>query len=356
MDVQLKKPALLTPAEIDRWHELRRSSTEFQSPYFHPQFTVDVGEVRDDVEVAVLSEQGQVVGFFPFQRSGQKGQSGRPVGGMLNDAHGVLIEPNTEWTLQKLLKASHLTDWNFHYLIGSQCRERRWNRRVTPSAVLNVAGGFEEYAKRVVSPRMIKQTTDRARKLAQKLGPLKTEWASTSTAAMALLKHWKSKQYVRSGIADVFSFPWTSGLIDRIWSHLSTDFQGVLSVVSAGERVVSLHFGIRSNDILHMWFPVYDPEFSKYSPGMNHILELARCAESQGINQINMGHVNHYKSRVATDYVDTAEGSVDLHLLKKFAKDSYRKTFEWLRHSPLREILKAPGRALRVREEQQQFH
>lgn len=331
---------------------MRRLNNEFRSPYFHPQFTLDAAQARNNVEVAVLSEQGRVVGFFPFQRSGQ---SGRPVAGMLNDAHGVLIEPNASWTWPHLLKSCGLSDWNFHYLIGSQCREQRWNRRITPAVVLNVAGGFEEYSKRVISPRVIKQTTGRARKLEQRFGKLKTEWASTSTDAMSLLRQWKSQQYVRSGITDVFSFPWTTSLIDRIWAHSSTEFQGVLSVVTAGDRIVSLHFGIRSADILHMWFPAYDPELGKYSPGMIHILELARCAAVHGINQIDMGRVNHYKSRVATDYVDTAEGAVDLHLLKKLAKDSYRQTFEWLRHSPLREILKTPGRALRISEEQRQF-
>lgn len=352
MDVQLKQPSLLTQLEIDRWNELRQFNNEFRSPYFHPQFTLDVGKVRNDVEVAVLSEQGNVVGFFPFQRCGQ---SGRPVGGMLNDAHGVLIAAGINWTWPELLKSCGLSDWNFHYLVGSQCREQRWNRQVTPAAVLNVAGGFDEYSKRIVSPRVIKQTKDRARKLEQRFGKIKTEWASTSVDAMRLLRHWKSQQYVRSGIADVFSFPWTTDLIDRVWSQTSPSFQGLLSVVSAGDRVISVHFGIRANDVLHMWFPAYDPELGKYSPGMIHILELVRNATDHEISQIDMGRVNHYKSRVATDYVDTAEGSVDLNPLKKFARDSYRQTFEWLRHSPLRPLLKAPGRVLRACEELRQF-
>lgn len=352
MDVQIKQPSSLTSLELDLWRQLQASRQEFSSPYFHPQFTLDVASVRADVEVAVIKEKGRTTGFFPFQR---RGDVGLPVGGMLSDAHGVLLPNDVDWSWTELLKSSDLKSWNFHYLIGSQSYEHDWTRKIVPGAILNVAGGFEEYSKRVVSKSVIGQTKDRARKLARALGEIRTEWASTDEAAMNLLRSWKSQQYRNSDITDVFSFPWINALLNRIWSHANQEFQGILSVVKAGERIVSLHFGIRSRDVLHMWFPVYDTSLKKYSPGMIHILELARHAPDNGINRIDMGRVTHYKSRVATDYVDTAEGAVELRPFAKLLNAGYDRTFEWLRHSPLRSLAKIPGRMLRIRKEQHLF-
>ena len=56
------------------------------------------------------------------------------------------------------------------------------------------------------------------------------------------------------------------------------DFQGVLSGLYIGEKLVAAHFGMRSRRVLHWWFPAYDPELGKYSPGAQLLLELSRAA------------------------------------------------------------------------------
>jgi CelD/BcsL family acetyltransferase involved in cellulose biosynthesis len=50
---------------IAAWRALQQADPALDSPLFHPEFTRAVAAVRDDVEVAVLEEAGEFVGFFP---------------------------------------------------------------------------------------------------------------------------------------------------------------------------------------------------------------------------------------------------------------------------------------------------
>ena len=110
MKIQTKQPAQLSQEEIDRWQQLVAQSKIFSSPYFHPQFTRDVATIRDDVEVAVISDADQIVGFFPFQRTGK---TAKPVGGLLSDAHGVITDGSAELDFTQVLKECGLVAWRY---------------------------------------------------------------------------------------------------------------------------------------------------------------------------------------------------------------------------------------------------
>ena len=45
-----------------------------------------------------------------------------------------------------------------------------------------------------------------------------------------------------------------------------------------------------TDDILHYWFPVFDPSFSKYSPGTELLIRVAQTACSNGISKIDLGY------------------------------------------------------------------
>jgi CelD/BcsL family acetyltransferase involved in cellulose biosynthesis len=45
-----------------------------------------------------------------------------------------------------------------------------------------------------------------------------------------------------------------------------------------------------TNDILHYWFPAFDPEFSKYSPGTELLTRVAQAACSQAISKVDLGY------------------------------------------------------------------
>ena len=342
----------MSQTELNVWRSIIAADESFSSPYFHPQFILDVASVRSDVEVAVMLDGEQVVGFFPYQRTGN---SARPVGGMLSDAHGAIVQANVEWSWEQLLIDSGLVAWNYHYQIESQIPAAKWYSEVEPAAVMNLQGGFDEYKSRLESKSVVSQSDRKARKLERECGEIRFEWNSKDEGVLELLKEWKSQQYAESDIADVFGFPWTTELLKTIWQKSTPGYEGLLSVLYVGDRPAAIHFGLRAGKVLHQWFPAYDSELNNYSPGVIHLLDMARHAADNGVERIDLGRLCHYKSRVATHCVNVAEGSIDLRPVTRILKQGYHQTFEWLRHSPLRSVARIPGRMLRRLAEQKQF-
>jgi hypothetical protein len=97
---------LIAPSELDSsltdvWRVIQVANDRFSSPYFDPEFTRLVAEVRNDVRVVIIENERRIVGFFPYQRNGLG--LGKPVGGPLSDYHGVICTADSEWTLDGLL-------------------------------------------------------------------------------------------------------------------------------------------------------------------------------------------------------------------------------------------------------------
>ena len=94
-------------------------------------------------------------------------------------------------------------------------------------------------------------------------------------------------------------------------SHDDLELDGVLTTLHAGDRLVAAHFGLRSGRRLAWWFPTYDPEFGRYSPGLALLLDLTTLACDRGIDVIDLGRGEHsYKLRVANGTDHVAQGIV----------------------------------------------
>jgi len=72
---------------LHRWDSLR-AGAQLTSPYFDSEFTRAVARVRDDVKIAIATRDEEIISFLPFQTVGSG--KGFPVGGRLNDWHGVI--------------------------------------------------------------------------------------------------------------------------------------------------------------------------------------------------------------------------------------------------------------------------
>ncbi len=57
-----------------------------------------------------------------------------------------------------------------------------------------------------------------------------------------------------------------------------------------GDRLVAGHFGMLGGDILHYWFPTFDIEFARYSPGTELILRVCQHATTIGVNTVDFGY------------------------------------------------------------------
>jgi CelD/BcsL family acetyltransferase involved in cellulose biosynthesis len=150
------------------------------------------------------------------------------------------------------------------------------------------------------------------RRLELEIGPVHFVSHSTDRDALQQILSWKSRQYRKTGWRDLFALKWGRVLIERIHAAQSGGFAGMLSLLYAGDKLLAGHLGMRSRTVWHYWFPAYDPQFAKYSPGLLLLLKMAEHAPKIGLRTIDLGTgMTLYKRRLMNASVSVAEGSVE---------------------------------------------
>jgi CelD/BcsL family acetyltransferase involved in cellulose biosynthesis len=312
MRVSLIHPRELGPAEIAIWHSMQRATPSLGNPFLSPEFAMAAGRFRPGAQVAILTEDQSITGFFPFER--RRLDTGGPVCGWLTPCQGVIHAPGAEWDPRELLRGCRISAWRFDNLIADQQPFKAYHSAIVASPQIDLSEGFESYyAKaRVKSPRFWKELARRARKLEREFGEVRVVTDSRDPNALRTLLGWKSEQYRRTDHVDRFEQPWLVQLLDILLAARSAQFDGVLSVLYAGERVVAAQFGARTKTLLVGWFTGYETSFGKYSPGLLHIKRLAEEMAAAGICTIDMGGGarNYYKETMKSYDSFVAQGIV----------------------------------------------
>jgi CelD/BcsL family acetyltransferase involved in cellulose biosynthesis len=360
--VDVVSPETLSSDERDAWRRLRATRQEYATPFFSLAFVDAVQWARGDVLVAVLRRGSESVGFFPFHKVGGVAV---PVGRYFNDGHNVIASPATSVDWIWLLKQCDVKAFDFHALVGANPRNRMEQGYGTVQSFSAQLGddstAFLDQLCR--QHRTIRRQSQKSRKLSREIGPITVELDCRDDALLRRTIEWKRDQYRRTHILDLFTPDWTRGLLHRLHQvpHPTApaagapaagaahdDARGLLSVLRAGERVVAAHYGLLDGDMMHYWFPCYDPEFSVYSPGTALFTEIVRESSSFGIRCIDMGYGEQPYKRKQTDLTTT----VTFGCISRSGFYCRRKSLEhhavnFMKMIPLKEPLKKAVRWLR---------
>jgi len=302
----------LSSDQVAVWREIQQSNPVLQNPCFSPQFTQAVAAVRDDVEVAFIWQGDEPVAIFPFQR--KHFSRAIPVGGIVSDYQGLICRKGFRCEPQELLKACGLIAWDFDRLLASQHFFVPCHKYCEPSALIDLSHGYEGYLaeRRTAGTTQIKKCENFMRRMERELGPVRFVRHASDLKWLAQILDWKSQQYLASGWRDLFATKWGRGLVEVIHAKQKTEFAGMLSLLFAGERLVAGHMGMRSDSVWHYWFPAYDRQYAKYSPGLVLLLKMARECEDLGLRSIDLGTgITLYKKRLMNASISVAEGSVE---------------------------------------------
>jgi CelD/BcsL family acetyltransferase involved in cellulose biosynthesis len=342
----------LSLSEWQAWREIQATTAVYSSPYFRPEFAQAVAAVRGDVEVAILHHAGEIAGFFPFQRG--RLNLGKPLGGKLSDYHGPLLRENVPLDARELLSACRLAAWDFDHLVGPTTAFEPYTTVCAGSPQLDLSEGFAAFvqSRKEAGSDTIPRSGQKLRKLIREIGPLQFTAEADDSAAFEQLLAWKSAQYERTGLADVFAFPWTLALLKKLRQHRGAAFSAPLSVLRAGDTLVAASLSLRSHGVLHVWFNGYNPELANYSPGLLFFLQLAEQAESLGVTAIDLGRGDErYKLSLATRSVMLCEGSVTCPSLGTWLRNGWRQARDWVNDSPLKQTAALPAKLIKpVRE------
>ncbi|OON82340.1 GNAT family N-acetyltransferase [Streptomyces tsukubensis] len=316
MDITVLRPGELTAADRASWAAMQakghlNGSPELGNPFLSPEFALAVGRCRRGVRIGVVSEDGQPAGYLPFQRTA--GGVGRAIGLGVSDCQGLVHRPGLDWDARELLRGCGLAVWEFDHLTGGQGPFEEFATHSFDSPVMDVDEGYEAYLTelRSRSPKFTRTTLAKERKLARDRGEVRYVHDERDPEALRTLIGWKSAQYRRTGRSDRFSHPWIAALVEQLFHTAADGAGGLLSVLYAGDRPVAAHFGLRSERVLACWFPAYDPEYAKYSPGLILHLRMAEGAAADGTHHLDLGRGRkEYKDSLKTRDIPVFEGWV----------------------------------------------
>ncbi|MFD3675661.1 GNAT family N-acetyltransferase [Streptomyces sp. NPDC058613] len=304
-------PADMSPADLQLWSALRARTAPVANPFMSPGFCRAVGRVRPGARVAVVRQDGEPAGFFPFER-GRWGR-GRAIGLGVSDCQGAVLHPDVRVDPHQLLRASSLTVWEFNHLESGQDLFLPFATGRFASPVIDLSGGYAHYEDllRAGSRKFLKATLAQDRRLQRRVGPLRFVFDERDPAALRTLMAWKSAQYRRTGRRDRFAQQWINNLVHILAGTRTPDCSGVLSVLYAGERPVAAHFGLRSRTVLSCWFPAYDRDFAPLSPGLVLHLRMIEAAAAAGIDMLDLGRGDAaYKDSLKTRELTVHEGAL----------------------------------------------
>ena len=344
MNITVVPGRRLAPEHIKAWSEAQEADSALASPFLRPEFTLAVAGVRDDVNVGVLEQGGQAVGFFPYQRG--RFSIGHPVGGPLNDLQGVIVRPGIDWDGVQLIRGCGLLEWKYGRLLASQLKPFHLRRH--SSAFIDLSRGYDAYVaekrRAGINPENILRLARKTRKLERDVGPLRFELHSSDATHLATLMKWKFERYAAHGYDDVFGIPWARQLVERLHATQTASFGGTLSVLYAGDEVAAAHMGIRSQSVWHYWFPAYNRKFAPYSPGLMLLLRMAQHALTAGLRSIELGGGDYeYKQTLMNHSIVLAEGTVDRLPLIATARRWRLSSENAIRQSP---FLRPPARTV----------
>ncbi len=337
VEIDVVPAVALTETDIAHWREIQESNPALVSPYFAPEFTRLVAGVRDDVFVAVLGQQGETVGYFPYQRGPWR--VGRPVGGVVSDYQGVIVADRLPCEPATLVRACGLRAWDFDHLIAAQSEFASYQRFCTSSPIMDLSQGYEAYLaeRRAAGGDKISDLGRLERKLERDHGAVTFVPHESDPQMLETLIAWKTSQYIRTGVPNLFAQPWIGEYLRRL-HHIDTPgFGGVFSVLSAGGRPVAMSLDLRSHSVRHGSFTAFDLEFSRYSPGMLLLLMSAEHAASVGLQSFDLGKGDMpYKQQLASGAVPLCEGSVECSASLALVRRVCGAAAGAIRRSPLR--------------------
>nr|WP_232792835.1 GNAT family N-acetyltransferase [Caulobacter hibisci] len=284
------------------WNALRDADPLLASPYFDLRYIETAADCAPGARIAVLERGARIVGFLPFQRRGSVLQ---PLGAPLSDFHGLVAEPGVE--LAQVLALLGAERMRFSGLVT---REPAGELSVRHAMAADLSNGFEAYqAGR--SAAFLKDKRRRARALERDHGQTVFTFERPTPDLLAWLVAQKRDQIRRTHQHDIFACGWTQDLLHRLAKYDDADFCLRLAVLRAGGTIVAAELGLTSGDRHHLWFPIYDQDFARYSPGALMTLETLRAAAALGVARVDFGPSEEaYKEDFAQPMEPVLEGTL----------------------------------------------
>ncbi|MGD0254958.1 MAG: GNAT family N-acetyltransferase [Acidimicrobiales bacterium] len=319
MDVSVNCPQDLSQADLSAWRRLQASDPALDNAFLSPEFVVALGRCRSNVRIAVIRDGAETVAFLPFQK-GPFG-IGWAVGIGASDAQAVICEPEFAFNPIELIRACKLGMWEFDHLVSRMNEFEPCISGTAPAFVMDVREGYDKYMRQRNrgGGRLVRSLAQKRRRLIREHGELEFVFDSTDRTVLGALMDWKSAQY--PGCINQLSRQWIRDLVQELATCDKSGCRGTLSTLSVGGHLIAAHFGIRTATRLSLWFPAYDVDYRRYSPGLQLFFAIAEAASERhvGILDLSKGEMQ-YKTSLSSWAYPVASGRVEVNPLSLLAR------------------------------------
>jgi CelD/BcsL family acetyltransferase involved in cellulose biosynthesis len=333
-DIHLIRADQLSELEVQSWDRILASDPGLDHPQLRPEFILMLAQAGRDVEIAVLRDHSEIVGFFPFVRTLKTWAE--PAAGHTSDFEAIILRRGVECSISQLLTACGLKGWEFAHLSAHQASFSPYHAYLDEAPYMDLSNGFDGYRETLRTRSSILSNTERkSRKLEREIGPISFEYRSEDIGGtLALLNDWKQRQLQRQGFKDMFQLPWISRLLTICSQQETKAFSGIVSVLKAGDQPVAIHYGLQGERVFLSWIPTYHPSYHGYSPGAQLILRVAEAAASEGVTRIDLGRgQNQLKQSLKSSATMLAIGTASSVKSKTFIRNSVLRVKRQLRSS-----------------------
>jgi len=345
---ELKRPSALSAAERDAWAAFTATNPALASPYFRLGFAECCETARDDTRVIVIRKGGAIYGFLPLQ-IGRVGYA-RPLAGPLGDVHGVITEGDTEIDIPSWLNAAGVPLFEFHSALAIQSCWRPGEAWRDGSWVIDLSDGYEAFEadRSAAEPKAFRNIRSRRRRLEADYAEFEFRMDDRRPDVLEQLLTWKSAQYRRTQVFDVFSVRWARDLITEIARRDEAGFRGIVSSLTIDGELAAVHAGMASEIRCHYWFPAYDPAFNKVSPGLLLLLETARNAADKGLTSVELGPGDYdFKRNLGGYQIPLSAGCMVTRSPAAALRHAARALADTAERAPLGPMKTLPRRLLR---------
>ncbi len=291
----------LTPNQIETWHKLHSQETTLRSPFTTYEFCHAVDKVRGNVFVSILENRGEIQAIFPFERSHKliPGIARKP-GGHLSDCFGIIGGARHLLNEREILKSAGLSVFSFDHLPLQENVLPVWRGTVSHGIRIELAN-FGDYVERLrkTNKKRVKEVERRSDQLVERYGAMDFQWqAAEPCFELERLIDRKRSQYLKSGFDDALKPLWARLLLSELIGNRHDNCEAILSTLHCGDTWIASNLALRTEELLHIWFPVFNPLLRRFGPGHILFFNLFESAAARGIRVIDFGGgVSAYKKK-----------------------------------------------------------
>ncbi|MFC3080452.1 GNAT family N-acetyltransferase [Phenylobacterium terrae] len=348
-EIEVLRPAELTPQRMARWSALQQGAPELDTPYLSPGWARAVEKVQGprSPRVAVVRQDGRDVAFLP---AAVVGQTAMPLGAPMCDYQALVAEPGLEIDPRELVNALGVARFDFSHMLADRAPFAAYARGQVTSHVVDVCGGYGAYQaeRKAAGVGLIKDCDRKRRRVEREVAePVFTAF-SRSEAAFDQLIAWKRAQFRATGQTDIFAAGWTRALLKQLFASRDPDFGAVLFTLHFGDRLAAVQLNLRGRRTIHAWIIGHDPELERHSPGLLLFQDILRWMDETPFDRLDLGPGDvRFKRELANAGVSIAHGFVGLPSTATLARAAVYEVRRAVESLPLGPVSELPGKAMR---------